>query len=86
MTSDLALGGRLEGTQSPVLSIRTGETWPARLAEWGQTARDPRAVGLSVEVRGLVVVSMEGTQFNLVPSAGNLISMFSGSLRLPCWS
>lgn len=51
----------------------------------GTDSEGPRAVGLSVKVRGLVVL-MEGTEFNHVPYAGNLISMFSGSLHLPCWS
>lgn len=41
--------------------------WAAGLAEWGQQAvRGPRTVGLSVEVKGLVVL-MEGTKCNHVP-------------------
>lgn len=46
-----------------------GKTGPTGLAEWGQTVKGPRAVGLSVEVRGLVVL-VEGAEFNHVPFCG----------------
>lgn len=91
LTSNLAerreegAGGDTEPRRHPCSASGQRKAPPARLAEWGQAARDPRAVGLSVEVKGLVVL-MEGAKFNLVPSAGNLLSMFSGSLHLPCWS
>lgn len=59
-----------------------------RLGQPGRVGTDsegPQSSGTKCEGEGLAVL-MEGTKFNHVPYVGNLISMFSGSLHLPCWS